>query len=127
MTLKRFCIFFSIVFLLNASSLNAEEFIAQKVTFEKKGKQVEIGNLDLSGLPIFFVDYDPKTETIKIKCSAGTLILKKGLFCYGYCGVHKGMDIAIRAYLKNGNIEYIVYEEWDKIEGVKVITHYYKK
>lgn len=102
----------------------AEEFIAKQARIEKEGKKVEV--IDLNTLPIFHANYHPKENVVKIKCSAGNLTLKKGIFFYGYSGKHKGIVITARCYVKEGKIEQIVYEEFDELNNIKITINYYK-
>ena len=125
MIIKRFFTLICLILLVCASSLKAEEFIAKRGTYEKNGQKTEVRNL--SGLPCFYADYYPNENVVKIKCNAGNLILKRGTFFYAYRGVHKGMSITVTAHVENGNINSIIYEEWDKTNDVKAILTYYKK
>ena len=125
MNLKRFFTLICLLLLVCASNLRAEEFIAKRGIYEKKGQKTEVRNL--SGLPHFHADYYPNENVVKIKCNAGNLILKRGTFFYAYRGAHKGLVITASAYVENGDIESIVYEEWDKTNDVKAILTYYKK
>ena len=103
----------------------AEEFFAKRATYEKNGEKIELK--DLSGIPVFHADYYPSDRIVKIKCSAGTLILKEGLFFYGYSGKHKGLTINARAYIENGKIGQIVYEEVDEVNKMKATIDYFRK
>ena len=120
-------LFISMVLLFCTTNLMAEEFVAKRASVEKNGQTLEIDKKDLKGLPPFYVDHYSSEGVVKIRCSAGNLILKKGIFFYGYSGMHKGLHITARAYVENGNLDQITYEEWDKSKNAKVILHYYKK
>jgi hypothetical protein len=85
--MKKILIFISFALLFNNVNLMAEEFIAKQARIEKEGKKVEVK--DLNTLHIFHANYHPKENVVKIKCSAGNLTLKKGIFFYGYSGKQK--------------------------------------
>lgn len=125
--MKRLLLFLSMFILFCTTNLMAEEFIAKRASIEKNGQSVDIDKNELKGLPSFYADYQPNEGVVKIRCNAGNLVLKKGIFFYGYSGMHKGLHITARAYVENGKLEQITYEEWDKSINAKVILHYYKK
>ena len=125
--MKRLFIFLSMTFLFCTTNLMAEEFVVKRASIEKNGQVIEVDKNELKRLPPFHADYQPNEGVVKIKCSAGNLVLKKGIFFYGYSGMHKGLHITARAYVENGELEQITYEEWDKAKNAKVILHYYKK
>lgn len=122
--MKRIILLICVAFLFS-TNLMAEEFVAKRATYEKDGEKIELQNL--SGVPVFHADFYPSERIIKIKSSAGTLILKEGLFFYGYNGKHKGLTINARAYIENGKIEQIVYEELDEINNMKATISYFRK
>ena len=122
--MKRIVLLLCIAFLYS-TNLMAEEFFAKRATYEKNGEKIELK--DLSGIPVFHADYYPSDRIVKIKCSAGTLILKEGLFFYGYSGKHKGLTINARAYIENGKIDQIVYEEIDEVNKMKATIDYFRK
>lgn len=122
--MKRISLLLCLTFLFCAN-LMAEEFVAKRATYEKDGEKIELK--DLSGIPIFHADFYPSDRIVKIKCSAGTLILKEGLFFYAYSGKHKGLTINARAYIENGKIDQIVYEEVDEVNKMKATIDYFKK
>lgn len=113
------------VCLYNNTDLRAEEFVAKRATYEKDGSQIELK--DLSGLPVFYADYYPSESIVKVKCRAGNLILKKGIYFYGYSGKHKGIFVTAKAYVEDGKLVQIVYEEFDESNNMKAIISYYKK
>ena len=112
-----------LTFFTSSANLMAEVFIPKHATCEKNGKAIKIS--DLSGFPSFNADFYPSEHIVKIKCSAGNLILKKGTFFYAYRGVHKGLTITATATVQNNKLESIVYEEWDRGKNTKVIISYY--
>lgn len=122
--MKRLIILLGVIF-LSLPNLMAEEFVAKRATYEKDGHQVELS--DLSACPSFHADYFPKENIITIQCSAGRLILKQGVFFYGYSGRHKGLKVTARAYVEHGEIDQIAYEEYDELSNTKVTIYYYKK
>lgn len=122
--MKRIVLLICISFLF-CTNLMAEEFSAKRATYERNGEKIELK--DLSGIPVFHADYYPSDRIVKIKCSAGTLILKEGLFFYAYSGKHKGLTINARAYIENGKIDQIVYEEVDDVNNMKATIDYYRK
>lgn len=123
MILKRLFLIFSLVFCY--SCLQAEEFVAKRAAYEKDGKKIELN--DLRAIPSFNADYYLKEDVVRVKCSAGNLVLTKGLFFYGYKGVHKGIVVTVRAYVENNKLEQIVYEELDERTGMTAIISYYKR
>ena len=125
--MKRLFLFLSMALFFYTTNLMAEEFVVKRASIEKNGQVIEVDKNELKGLPPFHADYQPNDGIVKIRCSAGNLILKKGIFFYGYSGMHKGLHITARAYVENGNLDQITYEEWDKSKNAKVILHYYKK
>ena len=125
--MKKIFLFLSMTLLFSTTNLMAEEFVVKRASIEKNGQITEVNKNDLKGLPLFYANYQPNEGIVKIKCNAGNLILKKGIFFYGYSGTHKGLHITARAYVENEEIEQITYEEWDRAKNAKVILHYYKK
>lgn len=125
MIMKRFVTLFCLVFLFCITNLKAEEFIAKRGTYEKNGQKIEIKNL--SELPSFYADFHSAVNVVKIRCSAGNLVLKKGNYFYAYRGTHKGLLITATAHVENNIIKSIIYEEWDKANDIKAIISYYKK
>lgn len=123
--MKKAFILIGFAFLFSNMELMAEEFVARRASVEKKGKKVELK--DLSGFPVFHADYYPTENVVKIKCSAGNLVLKKGMFFYGYSGKHKGLTVTARGYVEEGELDLIVYEELDESNNMKVTISYYKK
>ena len=105
--------------------IKAEEFVPKRAHLEKDGEKVEI--TDLSKFPSFYVDYHPEENIVVIQCSAGKLVLRKGIFFYGYSGTHKGLKINARAYVENNKIEQIVYEEHNEFNNVIASISYFKK
>lgn len=122
--MKRSVLFLCLAF-LHSTNLIADEFVAKRATYEKDGEKIELK--DISGIPVFHADFYPSDRMVKIKCSAGTLILKEGLFFYGYSGKHKGLTINARAYIENGKIDQIVYEELDEVNNMKATIDYFRK
>lgn len=122
--MKRFITFFTILF-FSLSNLKAEEFVAKRAIYEKDGRRIELK--DLSGLPVFNADYYPSEGIVRIKSSAGNLVLKKGIFFYGYSGKHKGLTVNARAYIEEGKLVQIVYEEVDELNNMKSTISYYRK
>ena len=82
---------------------------------------------DVRGFPSFDAEYQQGQDVVTIKSSAGSMILKKGNFFYSYRGVHKGLTITTTAYVTNGKISHIVYEELDKANNKKATVNYYNK
>ena len=123
--MKRHTIILSILFIFCYQTLMAEEFIAKHGTYEVNGKKNEISNF--KSFPSFDAEYQQWQDVVTIKCSAGSMILKKGNFFYSYRGVHKGLTITTTAYVTNGKISHIVYEELDKANNKKATVNYYKK
>jgi hypothetical protein len=113
------------ILLFSLPNLMAEEFIAKRAIYEKDGSRIELK--DLSGIPVFYADYYPSESIVKIKCSAGNLVLKKGIFFYGYSGKHKGLKVTARAYVEDGKLTQIVYEEVDELNNMKSTISYYRK
>lgn len=70
--MKRIIIFFSLL-LFSLLNLMAEEFVSKHASFEKDGKKIKLK--DLSGYPVFYADYYPSESIVRIKNSAGSLIL----------------------------------------------------
>ncbi|MBR5237097.1 MAG: hypothetical protein IKV26_00120 [Paludibacteraceae bacterium] len=122
--MKRFLLLLLAVFICSIS-LIAEEFVAKHASYEKDGKKIEVN--DLSAIPSFYADYYLKEDVVRIKCSAGNLVLTKGVFFYGYKGVHKGIVVTVRAYVENNKLEQIVYEELDERTRMTAIVSYYKR
>ncbi len=123
--MKKNIILLSLLLFFCCSTLMAEEFVPKHASFEKDGKKIELK--DLSDYPVFYADYYPSESVVKIKSSAGNLILKKGLFFYGYSGKHKGLVITARAYVEDGKLVQIVYEEIDELNNMKATINYYKR
>lgn len=123
--MKRHTIILSILFIFCYQTLMAEEFIAKHGTYEVNGKKNEISNI--KSFPSFDAEYQQWQDVVTIKSSAGSMILKKGNFFYSYKGVHKGLTITTTAYVTNGKISHIVYEELDKANNKKATVNYYKK
>ena len=122
--MKRFVMLFSIL-LCFLPNLAAEEFVPKHANIQQNGQTIEVK--DLSGLPSFNADYNPQDDVVKIRCSAGNLTLTKGLFYYGCSFVKQGLHITARAYIENGKLEQIVYEECDRTKNITVVANYYKK
>ena len=112
--MKRFVMLFSIL-LCFLPNLAAEEFVPKHASIQQNGQTIEVK--DLSGLPSFNADYNPQDDVVKIK----------GLFYYGCSFVKQGLHITARAYIENGKLEQIVYEECDRTKNITVIANYYKK
>jgi len=123
--MKRHTILLSILFIFCCQTLTAEEFIAKHGTYEVNGKKSEISNI--KSFPSFDAEYQQWQDVVTIKSSAGTLILKKGLFFYGYSGRHKGLVVTARAYVEDGKLVQIVYEESDELNNMKATVNYYKR
>ncbi len=123
--MKSHTIILSILFIFCYQTLMAEEFIAKHGTYEVNGKKNEISNI--KSFPSFDAEYQQWQDVVTIKSSAGSMILKKGNFFYSYRGVHKGLTITTTAYVTNGKISHIVYEELDKANNKKATVNYYKK
>lgn len=118
--------FFVALLLICSTNLSAEEFVAKHGTYEINGKNNKIS--DVRGFPSFDAEYQQGQDVVTIKSSVGSMILKKGNFFYSYRGVHKGlMTITTTAYVTNGKISHIVYEELDKANNKKATVNYYKK
>ena len=113
------------ILLFSLPNLMAEEFVPKHASFEKDGKKIELK--DLSNYPVFNADYYPSEGIVRIKSSAGNLILKKGIFFYGYSGKHKGLTVTARAYVEDGKLVQIVYEEFDELNNMKATINYYKR
>lgn len=125
MIMKRLFTLFCLLFSICITTLKAEEFIARRGTYEKNGQKIEIKNL--SGLPPFYADYYPYEDVVRINCSAGKLILKRGTYFHAYRGVHKGLLITVSTHVENNEIESIIYEELDERKNIKVIISYSKR
>ena len=123
--MKRFLILLCLVCIYGSTDLQAEEFIARHGSYEINGKKNKIS--DVRGFPSFDAEYQQGQDVVTIKSSAGSMILKKGNFFYTYRGIHKGLIVTTTAYVTNGKISHIVYEEWDKTNDKKAIINYYKK
>lgn len=106
-------------------NLRAEEYIPRYASLEKDGKNIKVD--DVSNFPTFNADFYPSEDVVKIRCTAGNLVLKKGIFFYGYSGIHKGLRITARAYVENGKLEQIVYEEFDEHKNIRATVNYFKK
>ena len=115
----------TILCLILGGKMSAEKFIPKRASLEKEGQKVEI--TELSKFPSFHAEYRPKENIVVIQCSAGRLVLKKGIFFYGYSGTHKGLRITARAYVENGKLEQIVYEEHDEYYNVTASISYFKE
>lgn len=107
------------------SGLLAEEFVAKHGSYEIDGKKNKIS--DVRGFPSFDAEYQQGKDVVIIRSSAGYMTLTKGNFFYFYKGVHKGLIVTTHAYVTNGKISHIVYEESNKTSDKKVILNYYKK
>ena len=118
-------VFFAALLLICSANLKAEEFVAKHGSCEINGKKNKI--TDVRGFPSFDAEYQQGQDVVTIKSSAGSMILKKGNFFYSYRGVHKGINITTTAYVTDGKISHIVYEEWDKANNKKATINYYKK
>ena len=123
--MKRLLFLLCVACLCSHTGLRAEEFVAKRATYEKDGSRIELK--DLSGIPVFNADYYPSEGIVKIKSRAGNLILKKGIFFYGYSGKHKGLTVTARAYVEDGKLVQIVYEEFDELNNMKATINYYKR
>ena len=115
----------TILCLILGGKMSAEKFIPKRASLEKEGQKVEI--TELSKFPSFHAEYRPKENIVIIQCSAGRLVLKEGIFFYGYSGTHKGLRITARAYVENGKLEQIVYEEYDEYNNVTASISYFKE
>lgn len=122
--MKKIVILFNFLFCF-LTNLTAEEFVPRHASIQQNGQNIEVE--DLSGLPSFYADYNPQDDVVKIKCTAGNLTLTKGPFFYGCSFVKQGLHITARAYVENGKLEHIVYEEWDRTKNITVVASYYKK
>ena len=49
------------------------------------------------------------------------------VFFYGYSGKHKGLTVNVRAYIEEGKLVQIVYEEVDELNNMKSTISYYRK
>lgn len=125
MIMRRFFLLLSIALFFCCGTLKAEEFVPKRASIENNGQKIEVK--DLSKLPVFSADYYRNEDVVKISSSAGHLTLKKGNFCYSCRGMRNGLLITATAYVSNGKIEKIVYEEWDRAKNAKAILYYYKK
>ena len=123
--MKKLLVLLCVACLNSNIDLRAEDFVAKHGSYEINGKKNKIS--DIRSFPSFDAEYQPGQDIVTIKSSAGFMILKKGNFFYSYKGVHKGMTITTTAYVTNGKISHIVYEEWDKANNKKAIINYYKK
>ena len=97
----------------------------KRASIENNGQKIEVK--DLSKLPVFSADYYRNEDVVKISSSAGHLTLKKGNFCYSCRGMRNGLLITATAYVSNGKIEKIVYEEYDKSKNMTAVINYFKK
>ena len=123
--MKKILILLCVACLFGITTLRAEEFVAKHGSYEINGKNNKIS--DVRGFPSFDAEYKQEQDVVTIKSSAGFMTLKKGNFFYSYRGVHKGLIITAYAYVTNGKISHIVYEEWDKVNNKKATVNYYKK
>ncbi|MBR5147079.1 MAG: hypothetical protein IKW54_05590 [Bacteroidales bacterium] len=124
-TIKRFFTFFSLLFLIGNTNLIAEEFVAKHGSYEKNGQKIKI--TDLSNFPSFNAEYQQSKDVVTIKSSAGNLVLNKGNFFYSCKGVRNGVMITATAYVQDGKLEHIVYEEYDSTNNIKATISYYRK
>ena len=115
----------TILYFILSGNMSAEKFIPKRASLEKEGQKVEI--TELSKFPSFYVEYRPEENIVIIQCSAGRLVLKKGIFFYGYSGTHKGLRITARAYVENGKLEQIVYEEYNEFNNVTASISYFNE
>ena len=115
----------TILCLILSGNMSAEKFSPRRASLEKEGQKIEI--TELNKFPSFQADYRPEENIVIIQCSAGRLVLKKGIFFYGYSGIHKGLRITARAYVENGKLEQIVYEEYDEYNNVTASISYFKE
>lgn len=125
MNLKRLFAIFCMVFVVSNTNLIAEEFVAKHGTYEVNGKTTKI--TDLGNFPSFNAEYQQAKDVVTIKSSAGNLVLNKGNFFYSCKGVRNGVNITATAYVQDGKIGHIVYEEWDKASNIKATISYYRK
>ena len=123
--MKKNIILLSLLLFFCCGTLMAEEFVPKHACIEKNGQKIEVK--DLSGLPAFYADYYHNEDVVKINSSAGHLTLKKGTFFYSCRGMRNGLLITATAYVSNGKIEKIVYEEYDKSKNITATTNYFKK
>lgn len=122
---RRLLVLLCVACLYSYPDLRAEDFVAKHGSYEINGKKNKIS--DVRVFPSFDAEYQRGQDFVTIKSSAGSMILKKGNFFYSYRGVHKGINITTTAYVTDGKISHIVYEEWDKANNKKAIINYYKK
>lgn len=122
---RRLLVLLSVACLYSYPDLRAEDFVAKHGSYEINGKKNKIS--DVRVFPSFDAEYQQGQDVVTIKSSAGSMILKKGNFFYSYRGVHKGLTITTTAYVTDGKISHIVYEEWDKANNIKATINYYKK
>ena len=115
----------TILYFILSGNMSAEKFIPRRASLEKEGQKMEI--TELNKFPSFQADYRPEENIVIIQCSAGRLVLKKGIFFYGYSGTHKGLRITARAYVENGKLEQIVYEEYNEFNNVTASISYFKE
>lgn len=113
------------LFLIGGTNLIAEEFVAKHGSYEKNGQKIKIA--DLSSFPSFNAEYQQAKDVVTIKSSAGNLVLNKGNFFYLCKGVRNGVMITATAYVQNGKLEHIVYEEYDSANNIKATISYYRK
>lgn len=122
---RRLLVLLCVACLYSYPDSRAEDFVAKHGSYEINGKKNKIS--DVRVFPSFDAEYQQGQDVVTIKSSAGSMILKKGNFFYSYRGVHKGLTITTTAYVTDGKISHIVYEEWDKANNKKATINYYKK
>lgn len=125
MIMRRFFLLLSIALFFCCGTLKAEEFVPKRASIENNGQKIEVK--DISKLPVFYADYYHNEDVVKISSSAGHLTLKKGNFFYSCRGMRNGLLITATAYVSNGKIEKIVYEEYDKSKNMTAVINYFKK
>lgn len=123
--MKKITILLSLLLFFCCGTLMAEEFVPKRASIENNGQKIEVK--DLSKLPVFYADYYRNEDVVKISSSAGHLTLKKGNFFYSCRGMRNGLLITATAYVSNGKIEKIVYEEYDKSKNMTAVINYFKK
>ena len=123
--MRRLTILLCFIFSLCTTTLRAEEFVAKYATYEKDGQRIELSDTKL--FPSFNAEYKQRENIVILRSSAGNLILTKATYGYSYSGIHKGIAITATAYLTNGKITKIVYEEYDKVNKMKAKVDYYKR